>query len=70
MYVDMLHIINSVWDRGMELLVISMKRSATVLKRDMSTTVMNSLFAFPFVILREWQTNNIIRNNGMAHMSK
>ena len=55
---------------GAMLLVISMPKSATVLNSDRRTVAINSLFVLPYVILREKQTNRIIRNNGMAHISK
>ena len=55
---------------GAMLLVISMPKSATVLNSDRRTVAINSLFVLPCIILREKQTNRIIRNNGMAHISK
>jgi len=55
---------------GAMLLVTSMPKSATVLNSDRRTVAIKSLFVLPCVILREKQTNRIIRNSGMEHISK
>jgi hypothetical protein len=70
MAVDRLHRISCIRDKGTMLLITSIPRSDTALNRDNNTTRINNWFALPFVILREWQTNRIIKNSGIAQMSK
>jgi hypothetical protein len=66
----MLQIIRTDSGIGAMLLVISIPKSATALNSERRTVSINNWFALTFVILREKQTNSIIRNSGMEHISK
>ena len=66
----MLQIIRADSGIGAMLLVISKPKSATALNSDRRTVSINNWFALPFVILREKQTNSIIKNRGTEHISK